>query len=107
MPREQVWLPEARPSDGSLAGKESENLCRIIKVENATRLSGPFSIQANTTEDIELFLKDYCDWNPEYIGLQFSPSPAGTMHRRYIQGKIDRSIDTIYVKLFLKKHPPL
>jgi hypothetical protein len=105
--RQQIWLPEACPPDGSLAGKESEKPTRIVKIENSTRLTGPFSIQANTTEEIELFLKDYCDWNSEYIGLQFSPSPAGTMHRRYIQGKIDKSIDSIYVKLFLKKHPLL
>jgi hypothetical protein len=105
--RQQIWLAEACTPDGSLAGKESEKPTRIVKIENATRLTGPFSIQANTTEEIELFFKDYCDWNSEYIGLQFSPSPAGTMHRRYIQGKIDKSIDSIYVKLYLKKHPPL
>jgi hypothetical protein len=105
--REQIWLTEACAPDGSLAGKESEKPTRILKVENATRLTGPFTIQANTTEEIELFLQEYCGWNSDYIGLQFSPSPAGTIHRRFIQGKIDKSIDTIYIKLFLKKHPPL
>lgn len=105
--RQQIWLPEACPSNGSLAGKESEKPTRILKIENATRMNAPLTIQANTTEEIELFLQDYCGWDSDFIGLQFSPSPAGTMHRRFIQGKIDKSIDTIYIKLFLKKHPPL
>ena len=70
-------------------------------------MNGPFSVEANTTEDIELFFKDFCGWESEYIGVLFSPSQSGTMHRKYIRGKIDPSLDTIYVRLYLKKHPPI
>jgi hypothetical protein len=104
---QQIWLPEAHSPNGSPPREEQRKIKRIIKVENATRLSGPFYLEANTTEEIELFFKDYCQWESEYIGVLFSPSPSGTMHRKYFRGKIDPSVDTIYVRLYLKKHPPI
>jgi len=105
--RQQIWLSEACPPDGSSPREEQRKTTRIIKVENATRINGPLFIEADTTQEIELFFQDMHGWQTTFIGLLFSPSPPGVMHRKYIEGKIHPSIDTVYVKLYLKKHPPL
>jgi hypothetical protein len=105
--RQQIWLPETCPSNGSPPREEPRKLKHIVKVENAARMNGPFSIEADTTEDLERFFKDVCNWESEYIGLLFSSSRSGTPQRKYFHGKIDPSIETIYVRLYIKKHPPL
>jgi hypothetical protein len=105
--RQQIWIPEACPSDGVPPREESRKHSRLVKVENASKLNGPFSIRAETTEELETFFKEKCGWNSHCIGLLFSSSQPGACNRKYFQGKIDPSIDTVYVKLYLKKHPSL
>ncbi len=105
--RQQIWIPEACPSDGVPPREESRKHSRLVKVENASKLNGPFLIRADTTEELETFFKEKCGWNSHCIGLLFSSSLPGVTNRKYFQGKIDPSIDTIYVKLYLKKHPTL
>ena len=105
--RKQIWLSEACPPDGSTPREESRKVQRIIKLENAARIEKPLLVEADTTNEIEISLQKKYSWQMNMIGLLFSPSPAGVMHRTYIEGKIDPSVDTVYVKLYLKKHPPL
>jgi hypothetical protein len=105
--RQQIWLSEACPPDGGTPREEQRKATRIIKVENATRIDKPFCLEADTTQEIEVFFQQIYGVQTSFIGLLFSPSASGAMHRKYIEGKIDPSVDTVYVKLYLKKHHPI
>lgn len=77
---------------------------RIIKLENSFQVKDPIRMKVNTTQEIEQTLLSLYPIDPHHIGMRFSSSREGTMHRKFIEGTIDPSCDTIYVKLYLKKH---
>lgn len=64
-------------------------------------------LRANTTQEIETMLVDMFGFDTYYIGLQFYSSRSGTMNRKLLNDVIDPSVEDIYVKLYLKKHPPI
>lgn len=77
---------------------------RIIRLENSFQVKDPIHIKANTTQEIEKYLYSIYPINAHSIGMRFSTSCNGTMHRKYIEGAIDPSEVSVYVKLYLKKH---
>jgi hypothetical protein len=77
---------------------------RIIRVENSFQVKDPIPLNANTTQEIATYLYSIFPINSHSIGMRFSTSRDGTSNRKFIEGVIDPSYDTIYVKLYLKKH---
>ena len=105
---QRVWLPEACAPSGEASGKQkSKGRQRLIKLENSSQVKDTLRINANTTQEIEDQLRSLFPIDPQYIGMFFSTSQDGTLHRKYFEGEIDPNALMVYVKLFLKKHPPL
>ena len=96
---------QAHPTSGGQKGKRS----RIIYVENSSNVSSPFVLYDIATVD-EL-TRAFCDRYPQLcikeIGLRISPSPGGTMHRVYLTDDIPYENDSLYITVYLRKHPPL
>jgi hypothetical protein len=77
---------------------------RIIKLENSLQVKEPIHMHANTTQEIEKYLYSVFPIEPHAIGMRFSTSRDGTPNRKFIEGAIDPSEVSIYIKLYLKKH---
>lgn len=84
-----------------------EQISRLIKVENSSQVKDSILLKANTTQDIEEQLLALYPIDPYSIGMRFSHSREGTIHRKFIEGRLDPSEPTVYIKLFLKKHPSI
>ena len=108
---QRIWLAEACAASGKASGGQGSDskasTTRIIKLENSYQVKEPIYLQANTTQEIETYLCSTYPIDCSAIGMRFSTSLEGTLHRKYIEGAIDPSKDTVYVKLYLKKHPHL
>lgn len=103
-----VWQPEARSASGEALGEQSsKGNPRIIKFENSLQMKESIRIDADTTQDIEKRLLALFPIDSHHIGMLFSYSQEGTMNRKFVEGALDPSEFFIYVKLYLKKHPPL
>jgi len=77
---------------------------RIIRLENSLQVKEPIHMKANTTQEIERYLYSIFPIEPQAIGMRFSTSREGTPNRKFIEGVIDPSEVSIYIKLYLKKH---
>ena len=105
---QRVWQPEACASSGEASGEpNSKGISRIIKLENSLQVKDPIRMKADTTREIQETLCSLYPIDISFIGMLFSTSPDGVMHRKFIEGPLPSSEPTIYVKLYLKKHPPL
>jgi hypothetical protein len=82
-----------------------EQISRLIKFENSSQVKDSILLKANTTQELEEQLLAMYPINTYYIGMRFSHSREGTMNRKFIEGQLDPSEPTVYIKLFLKKHP--
>lgn len=103
-----VWQSEARATSGEANGEsDSKGIPRFIKFENSAQVKETIRINANTTQEIEKKLLELYPIDSYYIGMQFSYSQEGTMHRKFVEGTLDPSEPFIYIKLYLKKHPTL
>lgn len=80
---------------------------RIIYVENSSNIHDPFVLQEVGTVD-ELIEK-MCERFPaictDVIGMKISTTRLGTIHRIYLTDRIPYKADTLFVTLYLKKHP--
>ena len=76
-----------------------------ITIENASNVRKTFLAEVKTTEELEQYIQDketsLC--HPS-IGFLFSASRFGSTHHSYFSHDIPDDIDTIYVRLYLKKH---
>ncbi len=106
---QQVWVSEACAEYGGASREEPRkgSRQRIIYIENSYKMKTPFTLYAESTQDIERFLFQEYNFDREIIGLSFSSARFGTIHREVFNGTIPRSYEDVYVRLFLKKHPPL
>ena len=95
---------EQKPSRLIQLETSSQMSPRIIRLENSFQVKDPIHMKANTTQEIEKYLYSIYPIDPHSIGMRFSISCNGTMHRKFIEGAIDPSEVSIYVKLYLKKH---
>jgi len=84
---------------------------RIIYVQNSSNVRDPFILQEIGT--VEEFLAAFCAKFPDFcsdsIGMKISTSRVGVMHRKMLSevDTIPYEEDTLYVELYLKKHPPI
>lgn len=93
---------------GQSGAQSTESRCqRLIYVENAVKIKSPFLIVCRTTNDIESFLQTTYGFPNASIGILFSATREGSIHRTYFNGIIPASLDTVYTRLVLLKHPPL
>jgi len=80
---------------------------RIIYVENSSNIHDPFVLKEVGTVD-ELIEK-LCDRFPQIcidsLGMKISTTRLGTIHRIYLTDRIPYKADTLFVSLYLKKHP--
>lgn len=98
---------EACPQSGETSGEARTRTCRIIKLENSAQVKESLRMNADTTQEIQESLCDIYPIDLSYIGMLFSTSPDGTVGRKFIEGPLPSDKLTIYIKLYLKKHPPL
>lgn len=81
---------------------------RIIYVENSYNIHDPFVIKEVGT--VEELIQKLCDKFPtictDSLGMKISTTRLGTIHRIYLTDKIPYKADTLFVSLYLKKHPP-
>lgn len=89
------------PSSRETSG---DKISRLIKFENSFQVKESVHLKANTTEEVEEKLLRLFPIHPYYIGMRFSQTREGTIHRKFIQGSLDPLEPTVYVKLYLKKH---
>lgn len=80
---------------------------RLLYVENAVKIDAPLRLICETTEEIKTFLRDTYGFPNASIGTLFSQTRMGSMNRIYFEGQIPPSVDTLYVRLILLKHPPM
>lgn len=82
---------------------------RIIYIENSSNVREPFVLEKIAT--VEDVLQGICSKFPEIclesIGMKISASRTGTLHRTLLTGEIPYEADTLYIQLYLKKHPPV
>jgi len=80
---------------------------RIVYVENTSNIRDPFIIEkVDSVEDlIQKICMKFPDICLESIGMKVSNSRMGTMHRKHFTEEIPYEYDTLYITLFLKKHP--
>lgn len=97
---------QARAPDGG-AARETRNY--IIYIENSSKYVRPFIVNEVSTAE-ELFQK-VCDYtscpSDESIGLRVSDTRMGAMNRVFYENRLPLQTDTLYVSLYLKRHPPL
>jgi hypothetical protein len=81
----------------------------IVRIENSTKYERSFIIKEVGTAE-ELFDK-ICDYLPytrdDSVGLRVSDTRMGTMHRVFYEDKLPMDKDSLFVSLYLKRHPPL
>lgn len=94
---------QARAPDGSPPRKRD----RIVYVENSSNIHEPFVLEKIGT--VEELTSAFCDRFPslciDAIGLKIYGSRMGTMHREIYTDSIPYHADTLYITLYLKKHP--
>lgn len=97
----------SRKASGGQGSDPKASTTRIIKLENSHQVKGPIYLDVNTTQEIEEYLCSTYPIDCSAIGMRFATSQEGTLHRKYFEGVIEPSQDTVYVRLYLKKHPLL
>lgn len=94
---------EARADAGGQTGCRD----RIVYVENSSNVRGAFVIQE--VRAVEDLIQKVCDKFPaiclDSIGMHVSNSRQGTLHRQVFTDVIPYEYDTLYITLFLRKHP--
>lgn len=80
---------------------------RIIYVENSSSIHDPFVLQEiGTVEELlEKLYERFPGISSEAIGMKISTTRLGTIHRIYLTDRIPYKADTLFVSLYLKKHP--
>lgn len=106
--RQRVWLSEACAAGGETSGEQNaQPTQRLVKLENSAQVKESIPMNANTTQEIQRQLYSLFRIDSEYIGMHFFTSPEGVIQRKLVEGEIDPTVFMLYVKLYLKKHPPL
>jgi len=82
---------------------------RIVYVENSANIHDPFVVkEVGTVEELlEKFYEKFPKISTESIGLKISTTRLGTIHRIYLTDRIPYKADTLFISLYLKKHPPV
>ncbi len=89
------------------AGSSPRKRDRIVYIENASNSRSPFVVQevGTVAELIDGVCERFPDICIESIGMKVSSSRQGTIHREQFTGEIPYERDTLYITLYLRKHP--
>ncbi len=82
---------------------------RIVYIENASNVITPFVVQeVNTVHEVlEKIFERYPPMQSEYTELRLYNQRFGTVYRQQLQDYIPEHQENIFVRLYLRKHPPL
>ena len=88
------------------AGSPSRKRDRIVYIENCSNSRAPFVVQEVGTVDelIQAVCNKYPDICITSIGMDVSPSRYGSIRRKVFTDEIPYEYDTLYIRLYLKKH---
>jgi hypothetical protein len=113
-PGKEGWEEEQRQDNLQLkthkdAGVASGKKTRIIQFENASNCSKPFALQEiGTVAELEQAICDrFPDFCSDVIGMRVSGHAPGIVGRKYYTDILPYDVDTIYLRLYLKKHPAI
>jgi len=89
------------------AGGQTSCRDRIVYVENSSNVRGAFIIkEVRVVKDL---IQKVCDKFPaiclDSIGMHISNARQGTIQRKLFTDEILYEYDTLYITLFLRKHP--
>ncbi len=91
------------PEEAGKSGESQSTKQYKVYIENANIEKTPLMVVADTTQQVEASLHAF--FPQPCIGFLFSEKPYGTKGHTYFDGTISREIDTLYVRLYLRKHP--
>jgi hypothetical protein len=80
---------------------------RIIYIENSSNVRGPFVLQevGTVSELTEKLCEKYPEICLDSIGMKMSNAKQGVIGRQYFSDQIPYEYDTIFIYLYLHKHP--
>jgi hypothetical protein len=89
------------------AGGLERKRCRIIYFENASNVNKPFTLQeVGTVAEVEQAIYDrFPDFSTEHVGIRMYGHQLGIQGRTCFTDRIPYETDTLYLRLYLKKHP--
>ena len=91
------------------AGSQTKKRDRIIYIENSANIDKPFVIQ--DVGCVKEVMEKICALHPalslDCIGLRISNMRCGSRDRKYYSDKIPYDTETLYVSMYLLKHPPI
>lgn len=80
---------------------------RIVYVENSSNVRSPFVLEEVGT--VSELIQNLCILYPEIcldsIGMRVSNAKQGVIGRKYFTEEIPYEYDTVYIYLYLNKHP--
>jgi hypothetical protein len=89
------------------AGSTERKRSRIVYIENSSNVNKPFVVEKVGT--VAELVEKVCEKFPaiclDAIGMKITNSRIGTMHRQIFTDTIPYMYDTLYITLFLQKHP--
>ena len=89
------------------AGSSERKRSRIVYIENSTNVNKPFIVEevGTVTEVIEKVCSIFPAICLDAIGMKITNARMGTSHRKVFTDTIPYMYDTLYISLFLQKHP--
>jgi hypothetical protein len=88
-------------------GSTERKRSRIIYIENSTNVNKPFVVEEVGT--VAELIEKVCERFPaiclDAIGMKISNARIATLHRQLFTDTIPYMYDTLYITLFLRKHP--
>lgn len=100
----QEYLQQQACAD---SGSPERKRSRIIYIENSTTVNKPFVVEevGTVTEVIEKVCEKFPAICLHAIGMKITNARMGTLQREVFTGTIPYMYDTLYITLFLQKHP--
>lgn len=101
----QVGQREGSTEEVGKSGESQRPKQYAVYIENANIEKSPLFVVADTTDQVEASLHAF--FPQPCIGFSFSEKPYGSSGHKFFQGTLSQDIDTLYVRLYLRKHPKL
>ena len=114
-PREERWKEQERQETTlhqqthTTTRSPPKKKDRIVYIENASNTITPFVVQDVSTvrEVLEKIFERYPPMQSEYTELRLYNQRFGTVYRHELTDIIPEKQEEIYVRLYLRKHPPI
>jgi hypothetical protein len=99
----QIGQWEGSTGEDKKSGESQQSKQYAVYIENANIEKSPVIVVADTTQQVAASLHAF--FPQPCLGFLFSDKPYGTKGHAFIEGNLSRDIDTLYVRLYLRKHP--